>query len=267
MTLKTIQHLVVALSLGLTSLVNAAHASESIEPKVEALVDATQEAHGLRAWWGKEVAVADVEIKFGENAVVDGTFTFEAHGPRSRYDRKDGVSIIFDGKTAWVSPADAVAPKGRFHVLTWPWFIMAPFKMKGDGINLSDLQHVEVGGEAYDTVFQTFGADMGDTPDDWYRFYIDPKTKHIDGMSYIVTYGKDLETANEQPSILKYFDYVDVDGVQISTRYTLWLWNAESHSKVGETPKATGVVSNVHFTTIKQADFSVPAGARELTLN
>lgn len=232
----------------------------------QSIANETQQAHGLRAWWGKEVVVGDVEILFGGKAIVEGTFTFEAHGPRSRYDRKDGVSIIFDGKTAWVTPADAVAPKGRFHVLTWSWFMMAPFKMQGEGINLTDLQFVEVDGQPYTTVLQTFGADMGDTPDDWYRFYINPKTKRVDAMSYIVTYGKDVATANQSPSIFKYFDYVDIDGVLMSTRYELWHWDAKQHAVVGDAPKGVGSVSNIHFTTLQQADFSVPADARELPL-
>lgn len=255
-----------ALLIGLSATLwlPAAHALSPVESQDELIAEKAQAAHGLRAWWGKEVAVADVEIIFGGKVAVDGIFTFEAHGPRARYDRKDGATIIFDGKTAWVSPADAEAPRGRFHVLTWPWFVMAPFKMQGDGIQLSDAQENMVAGKSYSSVLQTFGEDMGDTPDDWYRFYIDPKTHQIDAMSYIVTYGKDAETANEKPSIIKYLDYVVVEGARISTRYELWYWNATEHAYVGDAPKATGSVTNIHFISSAKADFSVPAGAREL---
>ena len=266
MTFKIINNLIIIAILGMVSLPNMVNALSPLAPQAEVIASEAQYQHGLRAWWGKEVVVADVEIVFGDKAIVDGTFTFEAHGPRARYDRKDGATIIFDGKTAWVSPADAVAPKGRFHVLTWPWFIMAPFKMQGDGIHLSDLQYHEVQGQSYATVLQTFGENMGDTPDDWYRFYIDPKTKRIDAMSYIVTYGKDTATANKKPSIIQYFDYVNAEGPLISTRYELWNWNAEAHATMGDAPKGTGTVSKIHYTTLKQADFTVPAGARELPL-
>jgi hypothetical protein len=267
MKFSTTHFLSMGVSLLFTLLTTSAHAKSRTPPEIAAVVTATQEAHGLRAWWGKEVVVADVEIIFGGNTIVEGTFSFEAHGPHSRYDRKDGTSIIFDGKTAWVTPAEAVAPKGRFHVLTWPWFMMAPFKMQGDGILLTDLKAIEVDGKTYQTVFQTFGEDMGDTPDDWYRIYLDPKTKLVDAMAYIVTFGKDVATANESPSILKYFDYVDADGPMIATRYELWHWNAEQHAVVGDAPKGTGTVKNIRYTTKKKADFTVPAGARELPLN
>ncbi|MDQ8209367.1 hypothetical protein QEH52_17700, partial [Coraliomargarita sp. SDUM461003] len=266
MTLKNLGLLSLNVGLGLTSFFSTAQAETPLAPDLAAVVAATQEAHGLQAWWEKEVVLADVEIVFGGNTIVDGTFSFEAHGPRARYDRKDGTSVIFDGQTAWVSPAEAEAPKGRFHVLTWPWFIMAPFKMQGDGINLSDLDSAEVDGTRYQTVFQTFGEDMGDTPDDWYRFYLDPKTKLVDGMAYIVTFGKDLETANEKPSIIKYFDYVDAEGPVIATRYEFWYWDSEQHAVVGDAPKGVGTVSNVRYSRKQAVDFSVPADARELPL-
>lgn len=233
---------------------------------IDKLVQTTQHAHGLKSWWGKEAMQADVEIVFGGNTIVEGTFTFEAHGPRARYDRADGVSIIFDGKTAWVTPTEAEAPKGRFHVLTWPWFIMAPFKMQGEGITLSEQDRHKVGGINYHTLKQTFASDMGDAPDDWYRFFIHPKTKQIDAMSYIVTYGKDTEEANQQPSIIYYYDYENHGGPVISTRYEFWLWDAGKKVNLGGSPKGVGTVSRIHYPKLSEIDFSVPKDARELKL-
>ena len=83
----------------------------------------------------------------------------------------------------------------RFHVLTWPWFIMAPFKMKGEGITLSDYQTVHLDNKKYHLMKQSFASGMGDAPDDWYRFMINTKTNRIDAMIYIVTYGKDAKEA------------------------------------------------------------------------
>lgn len=230
------------------------------------IADATQQAHGLHAWWGQEVLAADVQIIFGGKVILDGRFTFQAHGPKARFDRADGATVYFDGETAWIAPADAADNRGRFHVLTWPWFIMAPFKMQGEGIHLSDPQTVELDGTHYETLLQTFGSDMGDTPDDWYRFYLNPESKLVDAMSYIVTYGKDTETANQQASIIKYFDYKDVDGAKISTRYEFWFWDARSKSYKGDTPKGTGTVSNLKFLSSDEVDFTVPEEALELTM-
>ncbi|MGE9290328.1 MAG: DUF6503 family protein [Puniceicoccales bacterium] len=251
------------LLIGLSAAI--AHAGQE-SSSIDEQVSQTQSAHNLQSWWGKDLVEADVVITFGGNDIIDGTFLFEAHGPKARYDRKDGTSIIFDGDSAWVTPASAEAPKGRFHVLTWPWFIMAPFKMAGDGINLSELSETEVDGVEYITLFQTFGADMGDTPDDWYRFYINPETQLIDAMAYIVTYGKDTETANAQASIIKYLNYEDEGGPVIARNYEFWYWDHEANAYEGDSPKGTGKVTAVSYPERTENPFAIPEDSRKLEL-
>lgn len=236
------------------------------ERVVAEIAETTQLEHGLHSWWEKEVVSADVEIVFGGNVAVEGRFTFEAHGPKARFDRPDGATVYYDGLTAWIYPANAADGRGRFHVLTWPWFIMAPFKMQGDGIELSDPETVMVDGQAYQTLLQTFESGTGDTPDDWYRFYINPETQLIDAMSYIVTYGKDLEAANEQASIIKYLDYASVEGPVISTRYEFWYWDKTAKTTMGEAPKGTGTVRNIQYPKASELSFEVPETARELKM-
>jgi hypothetical protein len=233
---------------------------------IEETVQTTQTAHGLEAWWGKEVVSAQVEIVFGGNVALNGVFLFEAHGPKARFDRADGATVYFDGKTAWIYPADAPDNRGRFHVLTWSWFIMAPFKMQGEGIYLTELETKQVGEQTYHTLLQTFGKEVGDTPDDWYRFFIHPETHLIDAMSYIVTYGKDLAKANEEASIIKYFDYKSFEGPVISTRYEFWYWDAETVATVGDEPKGTGTVRQIEYPKKSEVSFEVPEGARELKM-
>lgn len=256
-------------TFGVLLLVSCGHFSQSAGTEAEAIRDrvaSTQSAHGIEAWWQKELVQADVEIIFQGNLIVDGTFTFEANGPKSRYDRKQGGSIVYDGKTAWMLDSSASEDNARFHVLTWPWFIMAPFKMKGEGITLSDYQTVNLDGKKHYLIKQSFASDMGDAPDDWYRFIIDAKTNQIDAMAYIVTYGTDVEEANKKPSIIQYMDYQDFDGTLISTVYEFWYWDDETFELVGDSPKGVGRVSNVRYIPNSPEAFKVPAGAVELKL-
>lgn len=233
---------------------------------IEKTVAATQKAHGLEAWWAQDVVEADVTVVFGGKTVLEGKFFFEAHGPKARLDRKDGSSVIFDGETAWLTPSTADGGQARFHVLTWPWFIMTPFKIKGEGIHLSDFKPVQIEGNTYQSFLQTFDASMGDAPDDWYRIFVNPATNIIDAMAYIVTYGKDVKEANKKPSIIKYHDYKNFSGTQISTRYEFWYWNEEEAQFVGQEPKGTGTLSNLWFVQASESLFSVPSDAVELTL-
>ena len=248
------------------TLFSIASIAAALDDSIAAQVEATQTAHNLESWWGKDLVEADVVIDFGGNQIVDGTFLFEAHGPKARYDRADGTSIIFDGETAWLTPSDAKAPMGRFHVLTWPWFILAPFKMAGDGIELSDLSTAVVDGQEYVTLFQTFADGEGDTPEDWYRFYIDPETDQIEAMSYIVTYGKETDEASDSVSIIRYKDYSNEGGPVISRAYEFWYWNPDDNQFEGEKPKGTGKISNVSYPEQSGDPFAIPDDARKLEL-
>jgi len=234
--------------------------------QIQNQVDETQKAHNLSIWWEKDLVEADVIINFGDTTVIDGTFLFEAHGPQAKYERADGATIFFDGETAWVSPADAEAPMGRFHVLTWPWFIIAPFKMQGEGINLNELEDLSVNGEPRIGLLQTFDDGVGDTPDDWYRVFIDPKTDRISEMSYIVTYGKDLSEANEQVSIIRYLDYSNEGGPLVSRNYEFWYWDPEAGEFSADTPKGSGVITSIRYPERKGNPFAIPKEARELLL-
>jgi len=250
-------------------LVNCGQPDEGNQTEAELIqqqVRTTQSAHGIEAWWQKELIQADVKIDFGGNRIVDGTFTFEAHGPRSRYDRKQGGPVVYDGKTAWMLDPAASENNARFHVLTWPWFIMAPFKMEGDGIDLSDYQAVQFDGEQHCMIKQSFASDMGDAPDDWYRFIINAETNRINAMIYIVTYGKTTEEANAKPSIIYYKDYKEYEGTFISTVYEFWYWDEGEFDVSGDSPKGVGTVSNIRYVSNDPKMFQVSADAVELKL-
>jgi hypothetical protein len=84
-------------------------------------------------------------------------------------------------------------------------------------------------------------------------------------MSYIVTYGKDTETANEKPSIILYGDYTSGDEPRIAQQYEFYHWDPKSGTTLGD-PKGSGTISEIRYLTATEADFSVPEGARELKL-
>ena len=77
---------------------------------------------------------------------------------------------------------------------------------------------------------------------------MDPATGRLEGMYYIVTYGKTMEEANKSVSLIEYHDYKDVDGVELSYSWTLWKVDATTRAKVGE-PKATVTVKDIRFFT------------------
>jgi len=134
-------------------------------------------------------------------------------GPYPMGDMKDGTVVIFDGEEAYVSPASADPPGARFHVLTWPWFIVSPYKLRGEAINLSELGHRPLDGRQHRTCKMTFDPGTGDAPDDWYVLYRDLDNKRLVAQAYIVSFGKTKAEANKEPHAVWYQDYRDVNGM------------------------------------------------------
>lgn len=233
---------------------------------IDDIVQATKTAHGIEAWDKADSLKADMAVTFGGNKMVDGTFTFQAHGPKARYDMADGTVVVFDGKTAWITPADKADPMARFHVLTWPWFLMAPFKVQGEGIELSELGTQTIRGQEYISILQEFADGTGDTPDDWYRLFIDPRNDRLHGMSYIVTYGKDREEAEKQTSIVLHENFTDVAGAQIPSEFAFWYWDDNAGTFQGDQPKGTATATNLEFVTPGENFYAKPEGAVEIAL-
>lgn len=220
-----------------------------------------EEAHGLDQWWQTEALQADLLLTFGSNPPLVGTVYFETNGPRARFDVKDGPRIYYDGTTAFISPADAEFQRARFHVLTWPWFVAAPFKLKGVGSDLTPFKTVALQGENHWNARQTFAADQGDTPDDWYEFYVDPETYLVRQMGYIVTYGRSRQEAEENVSVIVYDDYKVVSGVKLARQ---WTFGTFSLTEGFQKKKGEGRLSSMRFISSSPELFAVPSDAREL---
>ena len=225
------------------------------------VAESVGEAHGLERWWRTEVLQADLHLMFGNNPPLIGTLYFETNGPRARLDIENGPRIYYDGNTAYISPESAEFPRARFHVLTWPWFVAAPFKLRGDGSDLTPFKQVTIQNTTYWNTRQTFAPDQGDTPDDWYEFYVDPETYLVRQMAYIVTYGRSLEEAQKNVSVIVYDDYTVVGDIKLARKWTFGIFSLRDGFKQ---KKGEGRLRNVRFRPAVENLFAVPSDAREL---
>ncbi|MGF1447900.1 MAG: hypothetical protein ACFB20_00630 [Opitutales bacterium] len=233
-------------------------------PSKQAVIDRVYAAHGIEHWWQTQAFQAEIRVEFGGNVGVDGTMTFQTNGPGARLDLKDGTTVVFDGKTAWLAPKGAAfAPPGaRFHVLTWPWFAYAPFKLTGPGVIMSDFRTVET--ESLGTHWvsrQTFASGTGDAPEDWYDILVNPETGRIDAMGYIVTYYQSAQKAEEKPGAIVYHDYTRVGGILVSLRWLFQEYDAETGEVSGR--KGEAVLSNPRLVDLGPDFFTRPANAQE----
>lgn len=186
-----------------------------------------EQAHGLAAWRSRPAFSADIDVYFGGDLILDGRMLFPTDLSASRLDLADGTTAVFDGERAWVHPASSQLQAARFHLLTWPYFLAVPMKLRDPGTRLEPVGERQLQGESYDAARLTFEPGVGDTPDDWYLLYRDRASGQLAAMAYVVTYGTSLAEAEKEPHAITYEQFVDVDGVAVPTLWRFWLWNEE----------------------------------------
>lgn len=239
-----------------------APAAASAADPAAAFAAPIEKANGLAVWRAQDALQVDVVAKWGGQTILDGRMTFPTDLSRSRLRRADGSIAVFDGEHAWVSPATAKLGGARFHLLTWPYFLAVPMKLRDPGTHLEPLGERPMRqGAAFLAARLTFDPGTGDTPDDWYVVYRDPATDRLAAVAYIVTYGTPLEEAEKEPHLIVYADYVEVGGVPIPTTWTFYHWNPEEGGH-GE-PIGEVKLSGARFLTPAPDAFVRPADSQE----
>lgn len=251
-----------ALSLSLSSLTTASPALAA--DFATDFARAIEKTHGIDAWRSQSALETDITVEFGGNQMIDGKLLMDPSGGHVRIELKSGTVMVFDGRNAWVAPADTSFQGARFHILTWSYFLAAPMKLRDPGTRLEDLGKSPLrDGKKLKAARLTFGADVGDTPDDWYVVYRDAK-KRLAAMAYIVTFGKSVDDAEKEPHAITYGDYKTIDGVAVPHHWQFWNWTAEN----GIHGDAIGEVKLSGFRFVKPAAdaFKQPKNARRADL-
>lgn len=182
---------------------------------------AIEKSHGGQNLPGDKLLKAHLTVAFGGKTSIDGTLWTTTDAGRSRLELKDGTIAVFDGKSAWVK---GTLPRARFHLLTWPYFLMAPLKLDDGGTRITPMPAKMLDGKEMAAAKLTFDAGTGDTPDDWYILYRDDQDR-LAAMAYIVTYGKDAAQAEKEPHAIAYHDFKTIDGVTLPMHWTFHDWS------------------------------------------
>ncbi len=218
-------------------------------------------AHGIAAWRAQSAVAAQITVRFGGQLMVQGTLLCETQGGRVRMELADGTVLLFDGHDVWTHPANSPFQGARFHVLTWPYFLAVPMKLRDPGAALANL-----GVQPLDATRQlpaarlTFAPGTGDSPDDWYVIYLDPTTRRVAAMAYIVTFGRDLAAAEKEPHAIAYEDWTEVNGVWFARKWGFFNWDP-ARGLVGE-PLGQATLDDLRFVTPDPQAFVKPEGAR-----
>jgi hypothetical protein len=230
-------------------------------PPAPEFAAAVEAAHGRPAWNAAKALQARVSVTFGAKLALSGTMLFRTNLAASRIELEDGTVAVFDGTAAWVAPATSKLEGARFHLLTWPYFVALPMKLRDPGSHLRPLGERVLRGKKYAAARLTFDSGVGDTPEDWYVLYREPSSGRLAAAAYIVTYGKSAAAAAKEPHAITYDDYVSVGGTTIATTWTFWTWS-EKGGITGE-PVGRGKLSDLALVEPGPSAFARPADARE----
>jgi hypothetical protein len=175
---------------------------------------------------------------------------------------QEGVTYGFDGADAWHAPADVkptVSP--RFWSLTPYYFVGLPFVLADEGINFEQLPNAEWEGTDYQKIKVTYAAGTGDADGDYYILWINPATKQVDALNYIVSYPGFFKDGGHLPEKLMVLNgKTTVGGITLPTGYTT-RWSDKPKEVITNI-----TVSDYAFRPETGDDaFAMPAGAKVTT--
>ena len=142
-------------------------------------------AHGGMDLWNsmKTLSYDMVKPDYSERQVIDLQ-------SRKVKIEQDKFTIGFDGKEVWVEQKDTNTFKGdaRFYHNLYFYFFAMPFVLGDDGIQYGETEPLQIDGHSYPGVKISYNNGVGDSSEDNYFLYYNPKTYEAEWLGYTVTY-------------------------------------------------------------------------------
>jgi len=225
-----------------------------------AFAQGVEKTHNKEAFLENNNISFDIALNFNGQERLNGTYTMRTNSSKIKFESKDGKTLIYNGENVSLSPKDATMKMARFDIFTWPYFMAMPFKLTDPGTQWGAVQQVTENGKEFSKAKLSFKNDVGDTSNDWYEVYVDNDTNLLNYASYIVTFGKGVEKAEEKPHAILYENYQVVDGIAISDTWKFYNWSEEK-GLYGE-PIGDATLSNIQF--LESADYTVSKDAKNV---
>ncbi|MCI0619000.1 hypothetical protein L0244_39005, partial [bacterium] len=179
-------------------------------------------AHGGMEKWksAPTVSFEDQFLQAGAPKPMTSRVTVEQGRRRAYLDfPESNARIGWNGKEAWSENWKAPIPP-RFLALLNYYFLNLPWLTSDPGVRLGEPGKAKLWDDPteYTTVKMTFGAGVGDTPDDYYVLYIEPKSHRLKACEYLATYAAVVPPGSKPtPHILVYETFATVDGLVVPT--------------------------------------------------
>ncbi|MEM1043178.1 MAG: hypothetical protein AAGI91_11170 [Bacteroidota bacterium] len=233
------------------------------------LVLAAIDAHGgLERWY----ANGPVHFRYRYERLtgddpIDTEQTVDTWSARARHLMNPDSSVPdssaafgWTGEEAWVIGTDSLPTNARFWSLTPYYFVAMPFVLADPGVNLEAAGQMTAEGETYDLVRATFEAGTGDAPDDYYFLLLDPETREVGGVRYVVSYPGFFPEGGSTPERLMLYDGAQTaSGIVLQEGFRSFAWTGDGTGEAA----ARGTVTDLEFLPDAPASlFAMPPDAR-----
>jgi hypothetical protein len=194
-------------------------------------------AHGtLEAWNTNKTLAFTMKKKKGDELTIT-----DLKNRRSYIETKD-FELGYNGKDVWLNEKGDFKYKGKpqFYYNLMFYFYAMPFVLADDGITYDNVDALEFEGKAYPGIKISYGANVGESPEDEYILYYDAETNKMAWLGYTVTYF--TKAKSKDWHFIRYTDWQDIDGLLVPK--TLSWFNTEGF-KIGDKR------NDLEFTDIK----------------
>ena len=207
--------------------------AESETTKVETKIYPSTISNVFKAHGGLDTWNNMGSLAFGMQKGEDMEMTTTALKSRKSLIETTSHKLGFDGNDVWLQNKDTATYKGKarakFYYNLMFYFYAMPFVLADDGISYKEVDALEVDGKKYPGIHISYGAGIGESPDDEYILYYDDETKKMAWLAYTVTFfSKEKAT---KYSLIKYTDWQDVGGLQLPATLQ---WHSYEDGKVGD---------------------------------
>jgi len=229
-----------------------------------AQLDRAFEAHGGIAKW-KSFASVEFDQTWTSAKGVKKDHQLVDLRSRDGLITSDAYTLGASKGMVWITPAlDALGgTPPRFYMWTPFYFFGMPFVFADPGVVQESLGKKMFQGHEFDAVKVTFKKGTGDSSDDFYTAYVDPKSGQVKLVSYVVTYAalrKNRPMDQLEPHVLVFEEWQDASGLRVPKRGSFSNWKNENIE--GE-PLGVMEFANVNFSekAPDAAKFAEPANA------
>lgn len=163
--------------------------------------------------------------------------------------------IGFDGENVWLKQ-DSLVYKGnpKFYYNLMFYFYAMPFVLADDGIIYENVDALEFEGVSYPGIKIAYESGVGESPEDEYILYYNPKTFKMEWLGYTVTYFS--KEKSKEFHFINYSEWQDLNGFNLPKTLT---WYKSENNKPTE-KRNERVFTNIKLSKEKLNDvvFKVP---------